>query len=591
MDPRIPRPEYPRPQMVRSEWLNLNGEWQFEIDPGRSGRERGLVDSPLRARIVVPFCPESTLSGVGNKDFMPAVWYRRSFDLPQGWNGRRILIHFGAVDYKTEAWVNGRSVGTHEGGYSSFTFDITSTILPENNVITVCAEDDIRSRMQPRGKQSALYHSQGGEYTRTTGIWQTVWLECVNDVYVTSLKIYSDPGNARVHIEAKLNQCVTTSTAMEIQVLYADSLVGKETALLSGQDGIRTTVSLSEVHLWGVGHPHLYDVRLTLRHHDRVVDELQSYIGLRTISIGNNAICINGAPVFQRLVLDQGFYADGVYTAPSDAALRQDIELSQDLGFNGARLHQKIFEERYLYWADRLGYLVWEEHANWGLDISSAVGLEKFLPEWMDTIHRDFNHPAIVGWCPFNETWDSFAANTARQDNDVLRIVYQVTKAIDATRPVIDTSGHFHVLTDVFDVHDYEQDPVKFAETFEPMKQGDVPYNPFPTRQTYDGQPYFVSEFGGIWWGEDASSQTSWGYGTRPGNEQEFLDRYEQLATTLLAHPRICAFCYTQLYDIEQETNGLYTYDRKPKFDPSIIRTINQQPAAIEASKPTPEAR
>lgn len=578
----ILRPEYPRPQMVRSEWRNLNGSWEFEIDHGGSGRERGLVGTELSQKIMVPFCPESKLSGIENKDFMAAVWYRRTFELPQDWKNKRVLIHFGAVDYQAEVWINGVSVGTHRGGYTSFSFDITDKLQSEQNTITVCAEDDSRSGLQPRGKQSTLYHSHKCDYTRTTGIWQTVWLECVNETYVNSLKFYPDPENESVHVETKLNQCTNTKMDLNIDVMYEGASVGNYTASICGVDNIRVTIPLSEIHLWGVGAPNLYDVNVTVNVNETVIDELTSYFGLRMISTHDDAMYINGKPVFQRLVLDQGFYPDGIYTAPSDDALRRDIELSLEMGFNGARLHEKIFEERYLYWADRLGYIVWGEHANWGLDISTATGLENFLPEWVEAVERDFNHPSIVGWCPFNETWDHFSANAARQDNEVLRIVYQVTKAIDTTRPVIDTSGNYHVITDVYDVHDYEQDPAKFAKKFEPMKNGGDAYDTHPDRQKYEGQPYFVSEYGGIWWSPDASVQNSWGYGNRPETEREFLERYDGLTTTLLTNPRICAFCYTQLYDVEQEANGLYTYDRQPKFDPQIIREINQQPAAIE---------
>jgi beta-galactosidase/beta-glucuronidase len=239
-----------------------------------------------------------------------------------------------------------------------------------------------------------------------------------------------------------------------------------------------------------------------------------------------------------------------------------------------------------LYWADKLGYLVWGEHANWGLDITTPMGLEKFLPEWIEAVERDFNHPSIVGWCPFNETWDikgKDGVSGIRQDDEVLRITYNVTKAIDKTRPVIDTSGNFHVVTDIFDIHDYQQNPEAFAEKFEPMKNGGEAYTGWHGRQVYNGQPYFVSEYGGIWW--DPQSSGGWGYGERPKTKEEFLERYRGLTGILLDNPRICAFCYTQLYDVEQETNGLYTYNRIPKFDPEIIKAINTRKAEIESNE------
>jgi beta-galactosidase/beta-glucuronidase len=404
-------------------------------------------------------------------------------------------------------------------------------------------------------------------------------LECVNETYISSLKFYPDPENACVHVEAKLDGQISGDTLLHVQATYDKQSVGSAVAQACTTD-VRVTVPLSEVHLWEVGAPRLYDLQLQVVQANQVVDTVDSYVGLRSVSLKDKAILINGKSVFQRLVLDQGFYPDGIYTAPTDADLRRDIELSMELGFNGARLHEKMFEERFLYWADQLGYLVWGEQANWGLDITTATGLERFLPEWIEGVERDFNHPAIVGWCPFNETWDG--PKNARQNDEVLRIVYQVTKALDSTRPVIDTSGNFHVVTDIFDIHDYEQDPAVFAAKFEPMKQGGEAYNTFPQRQRYEGQPYFVSEYGGIWWNPNQKDEKSWGYGNRPTSEEEFLQRYEGLTTALLDNPNICAFCYTQLYDVEQEVNGLYTYDRQPKFDAKIIRAINTKAAAIE---------
>ncbi|MFG1730770.1 glycoside hydrolase family 2 protein [Paenibacillus sp. 843] len=574
----LPRPEYPRPQWVRPDWMNLNGSWQFEIDHGRSGKERGFHEPghDLFGTITVPFCPESKLSGVEYKDFMAAVWYKRDFTVPEEWKGS-ILLHFGAVDYETEVWVNGVSVGSHRGGYTPFSFDITSHVIPGKNVITVCAEDDVRSGRQPRGKQSGRFHSHGCDYTRTTGIWQTVWLEQVPEAYLSDMKLVGDPDNGCAHLELRINGNAA-GHKLSASALYEGRAVGNASAVVSGHS-VKLTLPLSEVHLWEAGQGRLYDLELTLQGRDQVSDTVQSYFGLRTVMLDGMAFRINGKSVFQRLVLDQGFYPDGVYTAPSDEDLRKDIEISMGLGFNGARLHEKMFEPRFLYWADRLGYLVWGEHANWGLDITTAEGLSHFLPEWLEGMERDFNHPALIGWCPFNETWDR---DGAKQNNDVLRIVYEVTKKMDPTRPVIDTSGNFHVVTDIFDIHDYDQNPETFKKRYEPMKNGGEVYNSFPNRQQYEGQPYFISEYGGIWWNPDQKDEKSWGYGDRPTSEEAFLTRYAGLTNVLLDHPMMFGFCYTQLYDVEQEVNGLYTYDRRPKFDPDVIRRINSRKAAIE---------
>ncbi len=606
MENRIPRPEHPRPQLVRPEWMNLNGTWEFEIDHSRSGRERKVPEAAsLQGSILVPFCPESALSGVGNKDFMAAVWYRRTFTLPDGWETGRVLLHFGAVDYDSEVWINGKSAGRHKGGYASFSHEITTLLKTGENVILVCAEDDNRNGLQPRGKQSERFFSHGCDYTRTTGIWQTVWVEHVQDAFVESVKYIPDPENSCLHIEAVLSG-PATGGVFTAKAFFAGRPAGSAGARIVGNQ-CRITLNLSETHLWAPGEPNLYDLFLSLSGTNfagKVLsDAVESYFGLRSVSYDGVAIQINGRNVFQRLVLDQGFWPDGVYTASSDEVLKKDIEYSMGLGFNGARLHQKIFEARFLYWADKLGYLVWGEHANWGLDIGTPMGLERFLPEWMESMARDFNSPALVGWCPFNETWDHEAANALdgvwqprghRQDDEVLRIVYDYSKKFDPTRPVIDASGNFHVVTDIFDIHDYEQDVEKFASHYAAMKNGGkmLPggsmekggevFNNFPKRQTYGGQPYFVSEYGGIWWNPQQSGTEAWGYGERPKSEAEFLARYEGLTTTLLDNPNICAFCYTQLTDVEQEVNGLYTFDRRPKFDPAVIKAFNTKKAAIE---------
>ncbi|HLU21298.1 MAG TPA: glycoside hydrolase family 2 TIM barrel-domain containing protein [Bacillaceae bacterium] len=570
------RQEYPRPQFVRDDWKNLNGKWEFEIDHGNSGKDRKLYEaSSLADQINVPFCPESELSGIGYKDFMAAVWYRREFDIPENWKDKRILLHFGAVDYETTVWINGKEAGKHRGGYTPFSFEITDLLKNGNNVLTVNAVDDNRSGLQPRGKQSAGYYSAGCDYTRTTGIWQTVWLEAVPESYIKKAKYISNPKDSSVNIELEVDR-KSENLQVELTALYKGTEVGNRTLSVNGNLA-QGDLIVSEVHLWEPGKPELYDLEITLLYNGQPIDHVSSYFGMRTVSLRDKAIYINEKPVFQRLVLDQGFYPDGIYTAPSDEALKRDIELSMELGFNGARLHEKVFEPRFLYWADQMGYLVWGEHANWGLNITNAEGLSRFLPEWIEAVDRDFNSPALVGWCPFNETWD---LNGTKQDDEVLRITYEVTKALDKTRPVIDTSGNFHVVTDIFDIHDYEQDVEKFAEKFRAMGEGGEAYVTFPHRQRYEGQPYFVSEYGGIWW--QPGNDEGWGYGNRPKSEEEFLERYKGLTETLLKNKAICAFCYTQLYDVEQEVNGLYTYERKAKFDPAIIRAINSQRAAIE---------
>lgn len=571
----MPRSEHPLPQWERSTWKNLNGEWDFSFDFGKSGVDRCFYEKKdWEKKIIVPFCPESDLSGIGYKDYMDAVWYHKTVELTEVEVKGRVLLHFGAVDYAARVWINGTEVGRHKGGYTSFTFDITAYVQAGANDIAVYAEDDLRSGKQPHGKQSGLYYSHGCEYTRTTGIWQTVWLEFVPENYVKKARFFPNVEAGTITIEA-----VTVGDgSFRAEAFYEGRRCGQAETTTAGGNVV-VTLPLSEVHLWEAGAGRLYDLTITFGE-----DTVHSYFGLRNVTISGEKVLINGKSVFQRLVLDQGFYPDGIYTASTDEALENDVKLSMAAGFNGARLHEKVFEPRFLYHCDRLGYLVWGEQGNWGMDPSAPDGLKNFLPEWMEVVERDFNHPAIIGWCPFNETWDY---EGRKQDDDLLAIVYRMTKLYDTTRPCIDTSGNFHVITDIYDLHDYEQNPEEFASHYESYaKDGILAWdNHAPRQKQIVGIPVFISEYGGIKWDVEGVNKDSWGYGDGPRTEEEFLARYKGLTDVLLDNPKMFGFCYTQLYDVEQEMNGLYTYSRKPKFDMEIIRRINSRKAAIEEGK------
>ena len=566
----IYRTEHPKPQFMRENWLNLNGEWQFEIDNSNSGEERKLFNEAqdFSLKINVPFCPESKLSGVENVDFMNSVWYKREFEITEKQLEGRVVLHFGAVDYKTTVYINGNKCGSHKGGYVSFSFDITDYAVLGKNTVTVHAMDDTRSRMIPSGKQSEKYSSWGCYYTRTTGIWQTVWLEFLPEAHIKSVKYVTDINNATVNINA-----VLCGSGTFIAEAFYDGVSMGKAQTVSGGGNVNITINLAEKHLWEIGNGRLYDLVLTFGE-----DRVQSYFGLRDIRLDGKKFLINGKSVFQRLVLDQGFYPDGIYTAPSDQELCADIKRSQALGFNGARLHEKVFEERFLYHCDKLGYIVWGEYPNWGLDHSYADSIYAILPEWLEEIDRDFNHPSIIGWCPLNETWDQ---NGRKQYDEMLALVYKATKAADSTRPCIDTSGNYHVVTDIYDLHDYEQNPDVFASHYEPLGNSNVFdfFSAFKDRQRYDGKmPFFVSEYGGIGW----SVNEGWSYGNAPKSAEEFIERFKGLTDALLDNENMFGFCYTQLTDVEQEQNGLYTYDRKPKFDTEIFKAILSRKADIE---------
>ena len=593
----MPRSEYPRPQFQRDTWLCLNGEWEFEIDSGDSGLERGLLQRKLEYRIQVPFCPESSLSGIGNTDFLNAVWYRREVTIPEAWQDRDVLLHFQAVDYDATVWVNGLEVARHRGGFTPIQCNLGGLVQAGEKVtVTVRARDDHRTP-KPRGKQVRQYANNGCEYTRTTGIWQTVWMEPVSRTHLNRPRITPHAGRGVFQIELPLAGflpggkvwAVLSDAAGEITQLDIDLGVDKSPVF-------ELTVPAERRRFWEPGNPYLYQFAFTLLSpQGEILDEVSSYAGLRGITVDGKRVLINGKPVFQRLVLDQGYYPDGIMTAPSDEALVKDIELSQAAGFNGARLHQKVFEERFLYHADRLGYLVWGEFADWGVGgFGPAHDHQRhsatFITQWLEVLERDYSHPSIVGWCPLNETWQVLGEQITALD-EVTWGLYLATRSVDSTRLILDTSGYSHrvPVSDVYDSHDYEQNVAEFAAHHAACRHG----QPFINRAggdhgrdfsvPYNGQPFFVSEFGGIWWNPKAAQgEDSWGYGERVKNIDEWFARFEGLCDVLLDDPSMFGYCYTQLTDVFQEQNGLYYFDRQTKFDLNRLHRIQSRKAAVE---------
>ncbi len=576
----IPRPEHPRPDAFRANWISLNGEWQFEIDDSDNGNSRGLYSGhDLDSKIVVPFCPESKLSGLGHYGIMKHTWYRRVFEVPPAMEGKRVLLHFGAVDYRARVWVNGAEAGSHVGGSVPFEFDVTHLLRGGQNEVVVHVFHDVASGHEPTGKQTHTV-SEGCVYTRTTGIWQPVWLEAVGSSFVKTISIVPDLDNSSVSIDAEIDG-PADGLAFKAEALAGGKSVGSA-SMLAGGGPLHLAVNLSEKHLWEPASPFLYDLKFTLTRGTETVDEMSSYFGLRSVKIDGRSILVNGKRIFQRLILDQGFYPDSEWTAPSDAELKRDIERSMAAGFNGARLHQKVFEPRYLYWADKLGYLVWSEFPNWGFDFLPQ-DYAKYTNEWREAMLRDRNHPSIIGWCPFNET--------PAKAGELQAIVWQQTRELDPTRPVLETSGWTHTVPNplVRDDHDYNQVPAAFKKRWEDFFKGDpaasapARYGVKNTGHSDRGIPFMVSEFGGIGW----ATEGGWGYGDGPKSEAEFYTRYGGLMAALLDNPNMFGFCYTQLTDVEQEHNGLYFYDRRPKFDLAKIHDSTARPAAYETAGPT----
>lgn len=577
----IPRPEYPRPQFERTDWVNLNGQWTFEMDFGSSGEQRGWTNTKgLSKKITVPFCPESELSGIGYTDFIPCVWYQRNINIPAEWNGKKILLHFGAADYETKVYVDGKMVGEHKGAGSSFNFDITSYVKAGQQAnLVVRVYDNLRGGMQPGGKQCTALYSAGCSYTRVTGIWQTVWMEAVNEQALKNVFAIPDIDQQQLVVRPEFYNEGNNNT-LTVEVKDGKKTVSKRTAQASNQSTI--VLPIKNAHLWSPEDPYLYDVKYTVKNaQGEVIDEVSSYMGMRKVHISGGYFYLNNKPYFQRLVLDQGYYPDGIWTAPSDEALRQDIEMSKAVGFNGARLHQKVFEERYYYWADKLGYLTWGEEASWVLNINNELAVRNFLTEWAEIVVRDRNHPSLVTWTPLNETWNATPGVYVRFVNDL----YALTKAIDPTRPINDASGDSHVKTDIWSVHDYTREPDKLIANHT-IKAGVEPYRNMKGKDflsNYAGQPYMVDEFGGLPWIPKEERANSWGYGANIDTVEEFYSILEKEIDALKACKHVVGFCYTQITDVEQEKNGIYYYNRKPKFDTARVKAIFEKiPSIIE---------
>ena len=578
---QTPRPEYPRPQFERAEWKNLNGTWTYSFDFGRTGSEKDWQNSKgFDGKITVPFCPESQLSGVGYTDFINTLWYQRTIEVPADWAGKNILLHFGAVDYKATVYVDGNRVGIHYGMGSSFEMDITKFVQAGKSAnLVLRVDDDLRDGKQPGGKQSPALNSQGCLYTRTTGIWQTVWLEPVDPQALKTVVATPDIDQQQLVVRPEFYQ-EGNGNLFSVQVLDGKKVVSKAT--ITATNGSIAVLPIKKPKLWSPETPNLYDVVYKVTDKDgKVIDEVKSYVGMRKVHLANGYFYLNNQPYFQRLVLDQGFYPDGIWTAPSDDALKQDIEMSKAVGFNGARLHQKVFEERYYYWADKLGYITWGEQGNWGMDVNDDIAARNFISEWAEIVVRDRNHPSLVTWTPFNETWGAQDGNYLHMMEDV----YNITKAMDPTRPINDASGDGHVKTDIWSVHDYERDPATLIKnhTFEAGKE---PYRNKADKKflaKYDGQPYMIDEFGGLPWIKESERDTSWGYGGNIDSMEDFYSILEKEIDAIAACKHIVGYCYTQITDVEQEKNGIYYYDRGKKFDTERLKAIFAKiPSIIE---------
>ena len=564
--------DYPNPLKRRTSTRLLCGEYSFRRDGGEW------------EKINVPYCPESELSGVGYKDFIPLCYYRRGFTIDESAENKRTILHFGAVNYYAEAYVNGNYVGSHKGGYTPFEFDITDYVKRGENELSVRVRTGDLSN-SARGKQSYKKQSFGCFYTRVTGIWQPVWLETVPENRVRDFYFRPDVKNSSVNVEL----LTTGKGRYRVRVLFD----GREVGCASGEIAYRTTfeIKLSEVRLWRDCEGNLSDVVIEYEG-----DEVRSYFGLRETRYDGMEYTLNGKPIFQRFVMNQGYYTGGVYTPRSVMEFAADVELGKALGFNGVRLHQKLSDPRLLYVCDKAGYMAWGEYPSWGIDYSSLDHLGQFLAEWEEAVRRDFNHPSIITWCPLNEVWGAWEEPDKLGDGRFAATVYDFTKRVDETRPCVDVSGGVHgEKTDLFDFHSYEktEDLQKYLTRLDEADELEVPllYCSQSDARYRGGQPVSFSECGGIALADSFDSEetgeinrgavlseSGWGYGKREREGDEFVDRYEKLITLVQSAKKLSGFCYTQLYDVEQEVNGFYRADRTDKLTEAQklrIRGIN----------------
>ena len=592
---------HPRPQLRRERWIDLCGLWGFAFDDEDCGLAARWFEQaePFDREIVVPFPPESKLSGIHETGFHPVVWYRRELQVDEADGQDRLILHFGAVDYKASVWLNGRLAVEHAGGNTPFSADITPLLNPGDlQVIVVRAEDEPRDLQQPRGKQ--YWEEKPGYiwYHRTTGIWQPVWLEPVPQIAIAEIRWTPDVDRFGVALTLRLDRVAPAGWRMRVRLMGDRPIrtLVDDTCLLAGRELRRdllldinnAAIRRRRTLLWAPDHPNLIEAVIEiLDENGTVVDSVESYFGLRRIEARHGRFILNGIPMFLRLVLSQNYWPDSLLAAPDANALKREVELAQALGFNGIRIHQKIEDPRFLYWCDKLGMLVWGEAAN--AYVYSDRAADMLIREWLQAVRRDYNHPSIITWVPLNESWGVPDLDRSAQQRDFVRALYHITRALDPTRPVIANDGWQHAGGDVFGVHDYAptgemlrerySDRQTVARTFREVRPHHHPL--LGEGGTIEDEPIVVSEFGGLAFVPGASDDW-FGYG-QFASAAELLARYEELVNALLESTALAGFCYTQLTDTEQETNGLLTAGRQPKLDPERVRAVNSR-----ASKAVP---
>ena len=579
--------EYPRPQFKRDNWFNLNGEWNFLFDDDNVGeKEKYFINFPCEKVINVPFTYETKLSGIGDESVHSAVWYNREFSLSSDDLNKELLLHFEGSDYYTKVWINGTFVGENKGGYHRFSFEISKYAKSGENDITVKVEDSL-STEQPRGKQRYRSESFSCWYVQTTGIWKTVWLEKASDKRLNHVKIITNYDAKSVKFEYDVNLSNSTLEryycVVEAIISYEDKVITKSKINLNTEDN-HLTVFLKndgEFFEWSPETPNLYDVKFNLYCNDELCDSVGSYFGLRKISISGDKILLNNNPINLKMVLDQGYWKDSHLTPPSGQALLDDINTTFKYGYNGARKHQKIEDERYLYLCDKMGLLVWSEMAN--TFSFSTKSMSNFIDEWKKIVNQNYNHPSIITWVPFNESWgfSNLGKNVTQQN--FANSIYLMTKALDPTRPVVTNDGWQQTMTDIITIHEYRHDAEELynAYTDEGLEilNGKLAYSCnnklLADGYEYNGQPVLMSEYGGISYYKETNEKGDWSYGGVK-SEEEFINKFKELTETIGKIPYISGYCYTQITDVQQEMNGLLYENREPKFSEEGIKKIKE---------------
>ena len=578
--------DYPRPQFVRKEWQILNGEWNFVFDDEDKGESnKYFLDFPKRIKINVPYTYETKLSGIKDENIHYIVWYNRKLDLTKEQiNGNKLILNFEGSDYKTKVWVNGNFVGENEGGYARFSFDIEKYVINGENDITVKVEDSL-SKNQPRGKQRYKKESWKCWYVQTTGIWKTVWIEWVSKKYIKHIKntpcICED--KIKLEVETSLNE-----QDFENKNYYIGAEISFNGQILNiVKEKLNANYYELKMELYkkdieqipqksSPNSPNLYDITYKLYCEDVMVDTVYSYFGIREISIKENKIFLNNEELYLKMILDQGYWKDTHLTPPNEESLIKDINSILEFGYNGIRKHQKIEDEKFLYWCDVKGVLVWNEMANFYS--FSDMSIQIFTKEWIKVVKQNYNHPSIITWVPINESWGFPELKSNKQQQNFLNSIYYLTKAIDNTRPVISNDGWEHTISDIITIHDYVQEGnllsltynEKISEVLNNKREFNNHYL-FANGYEYKGQPIIISEYGGT----SIKSEKGWGYGEQAKDENDFIKKFEELTLAIQKMPMITGYCYTQLTDVQQEVNGLMDEDRKYKIDPSIIKNIN----------------